>query len=47
MMSDAFLSTLLAWLGDRRGGDVATLFSQVIPDGHLGVESRIEAQVRW
>jgi len=47
MMSDAFLSTLLAWLED--GGDygAATLFSQSVPDGRLGVESRIEAQVRW
>lgn len=47
MMSDAFPSTLLAWLED--GGDygAATLFSQSVPDGRLGVESRIEAQVRW
>jgi len=47
MMSDAFLCTLLAWL--EGGGDygAATLFSQVIPKGRLGVESRIEAQVRW
>lgn len=47
MMADAFLTTLLAWLEDDRGGDAATLFSQVVPDGLLGVESRIEAQVRW
>lgn len=47
MMTDAFLSTVVAWLGDDGGGDVATLFSQVVPDGRLGVESRIEAQVQW
>jgi hypothetical protein len=47
MMSDAFLSTLLAWLGVGESDNVATLFSQVVPDGQLGVESRIEAQVRW
>lgn len=47
MMADAFLSTLLAWLED--GGDygVGTLFSQPVSDGRLGVEARIEAQVRW
>lgn len=46
-MSDAFVSTLLAWLEDGGDYDVATLFSQSVPDGHLGVESNIEAQVRW
>ncbi len=47
MMGDAFLSTLLSWLEDGGGDGAATLFSQVVPDGRLGVESRIEAQVRW
>jgi hypothetical protein len=47
MMGDAFLSTLLAWLEDGGDDGAATLFSQVVPDGRLGVESRIEAQVRW
>lgn len=47
MMRDAFLSTLLAWFEDSGGGDAATLFSQVVSDGRLGLESRIEAQVRW
>ncbi len=46
MMSDAFLTTLLAWLEDE-GDDLATLFEQVTRDGRLGVESRIETQVRW
>jgi ThiF family len=47
MMSDAFLSTMFAWLVDGGSDDVATLFSQAVPDGRFGVESRIEAQVRW
>lgn len=47
MMGDAFLSTLLALLQDGGGDGAATLFSQVVPDRRLGVESRIEAQVRW
>ena len=47
MMCDAFLSTLLAWLEDGGDDGVATLFSQVVPDKHLGVESRIETQVQW
>lgn len=47
MMGDTFLSTLLAWLEHDGGGDAATLFSQVVPNGRLGVESRIEAQVLW
>lgn len=47
MMSDAFLSTLLAWLGEGESNDVATLFSQAVPDGRLGVDCRIEVQVQW
>jgi hypothetical protein len=47
MMGDTFLSTLLAWLEDGGDDGAASLFSQVVPDGRLGVESRIEAQVRW
>ncbi len=47
MMGDAFLSTLLAWFEDGGGSDVVTLFSQVVPHGRLGLETRIEAQVRW
>lgn len=47
MMCDAFLSTLLAWLEDGGDDGAATLFSQVIPNERLGVESRIEAQVKW
>lgn len=46
MMSDALLTTLLAWL-EEETGDLATLFGQATRDGRLGVESRIEAQVRW
>ncbi len=47
MMCDAFLSTLLAWLEDGGDDGAATLFSQIVADGRLGVESRIEAQIRW
>lgn len=47
MMCDAFLATLLAWLEDGGSDGAATLFSQVVPDECLGVESRIKAQVRW
>lgn len=47
MMCDAFLSTLLAWLEDGGDDASATLFSQATPDERLGVESRIEAQIRW
>lgn len=47
MMGDAFLSTLLAWLEEGEDNGAATLFSQLVQDGRLGVESRIEAQVQW
>jgi hypothetical protein len=46
IMSDAFVTTIVAWLADA-SGDVVTLFRQVTPDGRLGVESHIEAQIRW
>ena len=46
MMADAFATTLLAWL-DAQGSDLATIFKQAEPEGRLGIDSTIEAQIRW
>jgi len=46
MMSDSFLTTILSYIGAREAGNVATLFCQYVPDRRLGLENRIEAQIR-
>ena len=46
MMADAFTATLLAWLNEG-DGDLATIIRQTEPEGYLGIQSTIEAQLRW